>query len=211
MNTLTEIFTHRIVAILRGAGPDDVLKIASALYRGGIRILEVTLNSEDALQSIEKLSGAMPADMHVGAGTVLNAMAVRAAVSAGARFIISPSLDADVIGTTKELGAVSVPGAYTPTEIVTAFRYGGDIIKVFPSSSNVNYIKEIRAPLPDIPLMPTGGITKENLRAYFKAGASAVGIGTALVKPGTDLTEEYVGRLTENAREFVQIKNEAFS
>ena len=211
MNTLNEIFSHRIVAILRGAGPDDVLKIANALYRGGIRILEVTLNSENALQSIERLSEVMPADMQVGAGTVLNAIAVRAAVSAGARCIISPSLDPEVISTTKELGAISVPGAYTPTEIINAFRYGGDIIKVFPSSSNVNYIKEIRAPLPEIPLMPTGGITKENLRAYFRAGASAVGIGTALVKPDTSLTDDYLERLIENARQFVQIKNEAFS
>lgn len=210
MDTLSQILGHKIVAIIRGAAPHDAVKIATALFKGGIRILEVTMNSHNALQSIEQLSALMNDTMQIGAGTVLDADAAKAAIKAGARFIISPCVVPEVISVTKRYGAVSVPGAFTPTEIVNAHNSGGDIIKVFPSSSNAMYIREILAPLPHIPLMPTGGINKENMHEYFKAGASAVGIGTALVNTKNEVTDEYMERLTENARKFVQIKNSFF-
>jgi 2-dehydro-3-deoxyphosphogluconate aldolase/(4S)-4-hydroxy-2-oxoglutarate aldolase len=205
MDVLSHILEHKIVAILRGASPDDVLKIAVALHKGGIKILEVTLNSFNALDSIEQLSETMGDKMEIGAGTVLDVETAKSAIDAGAKFIISPSTDPAVIKITKQRGAVSIPGAYTPTEIVNAFHFGGDIIKLFPSSSNVNYIKEIRAPLPHIPLMPTGGINKGNMLDYLNAGASAVGIGSALVNRSHKISEEYLETLTENARQFVQI------
>ncbi|MEO6329711.1 MAG: bifunctional 4-hydroxy-2-oxoglutarate aldolase/2-dehydro-3-deoxy-phosphogluconate aldolase [Ginsengibacter sp.] len=205
MTVLSQILEHKIVAIIRGANPDDVLKIAEALHEGGVKILEVTLNSANALEVIEQLSIAMKDKMLIGAGTVLDAASVRSAINAGAQFVISPHFNIDVIKTTKELGAVSIPGAYTPTEIVNAFNNGGDIIKVFPASSNVNYIKEVRAPLPQIPLMPTGGITLENIAAFQKAGAVAFGIGTALVNTKEKITGAYFKQLTETARKFVQI------
>src|SRR5882724_1119550 len=126
MNTLSQILEHKIVAIIRGANPVDVLKIANALYEGGIKVLEVTLNSANALEVIQQLSETMKDKMLIGAGTVLDVKMTRSAVNAGAMFIISPSMNSEVIKTTKDLGAISIPGAYTPTEIVNAYSSGGD-------------------------------------------------------------------------------------
>jgi 2-dehydro-3-deoxyphosphogluconate aldolase / (4S)-4-hydroxy-2-oxoglutarate aldolase len=204
-DVLSHILKHKIVAIIRGANPGDVLKIAEALFAGGVKVLEVTMNSANALEVIKQLSETMKNKMQTGAGTVLDAETAKSAISAGAKFIISPCLNTEVIKTTKELGAVSIPGAFTPTEIVNAFNNGGDIIKVFPASSNINYIKDIRGPLPNIPLMPTGGINLLNARKYFQAGAVAVGIGSALVDTKQEVTEEYLKQLTVRAQKFVQI------
>ncbi|MEO6229029.1 MAG: bifunctional 4-hydroxy-2-oxoglutarate aldolase/2-dehydro-3-deoxy-phosphogluconate aldolase [Ferruginibacter sp.] len=204
MTALSQILENKIVAIIRGADPDDVLKIAEALYAGGVVLMEVTLNSPNALEVIKQVSVAMRGKMLIGAGTVLDATAATSAIDAGAQFIISPCLDVEVIKTTKARGAVSIPGAYTPTEIVTAYNNGADIIKVFPASSNVNYIKEIRAPLPHIPLMPTGGVSLENIGEFLKAGAVAFGIGTSLVNTKETVTDEYLMKLKERAGEFVR-------
>jgi len=203
MDILPQILEHKIVAIIRGAEPNDVLRIAQALHEGGIKILEVTFNSPDAMSVIKLLSSKMGNDLLIGMGTVLDAETARQAINNGAKFIISPSFNSETIQATKELGAVSIPGAFTPTEIVNAFNSGGDIIKVFPASSNVNYIKEIRAPLPFIPLMPTGGITLDNIKDFQKAGAVAFGIGTALVNTKEKVTDEYLEKLTVIANEFV--------
>jgi len=203
MNILSQILDHKIVAIIRGANPGDVLKIAEALHSGGVNLLEVTLNSDSALEVIKQLSDVMKGKMLIGAGTVLDADATKAAIDAGAQFIISPSFNIDVIKTTKQLGAISIPGAFTPTEIVNAYNTGGDIIKIFPASSNVNYIKEVRAPLSHIPLMPTGGVTLENIGEFQKAGAVAFGIGTALVNTKEKVTDAYLKNLTETAAKFV--------
>ncbi len=203
MTTLSQILEHKIVAIIRGANPDDVLKIAIALKAGGVKVLEVTMNSDNPLEVIRQLSKTMKGKMLIGAGTVLDEKMTKAAINAGAKFIISPCLNKDVIKTTKKLGAVSIPGAFTPTEIVNAYNSGGDIIKVFPASANVNYIKEIRAPLPHIPLMQTGGITLENIGEFQKTGAVAFGIATALVNTKEKVTEEYLKQLTARAQQFV--------
>ena len=203
MDILPQILEHKIVAIIRGADPNDVLRIAEALHDGGIKILEVTFNSPDAMGVIKLLSSKMGNDLLIGMGTVLDAETARQAINNGAKFIISPSFNSETIQATKELGAVSIPGAFTPTEIVNAFNSGGEIIKVFPASSNVNYIKEIRAPLPFIPLMPTGGITLDNIKDFQKAGAVAFGIGTALVNTREKVTDEYLEKLTVIANEFV--------
>ena len=204
MSVLSEILKHKIVAIVRGAKPNDVIKIAEALYEGGIRLMEVTLNSDNALEVIQQLSAKMKSEMYIGAGTVLNADDTERAINAGAQFIISPCLNMDVIATTKRMGALSIPGAFTPTEIVNAYNSGGDIIKVFPASGNINYVKEVRAPLPHIPLMPTGGINLENIREFQKAGAVAFGIGTSLVNTKKEITEEYLVQLITTAKQFVQ-------
>jgi 2-dehydro-3-deoxyphosphogluconate aldolase/(4S)-4-hydroxy-2-oxoglutarate aldolase len=204
MTTLSHILEHKIVAIIRGANPADVLKIAMALHEGGIRTLEVTLNSPDALAVVKDLSVKMWKELVIGMGTVLDPAAAKEAILAGAKFIVSPSFHSETIQATKKLGAISIPGAYTPTEIVNAWNSGGDIIKVFPASANVNYIKEIRAPLSHIPLMPTGGVTLENIGEFKKAGAVAFGIGTALVNTKEKITEEYLRQLTERAQQFVR-------
>ena len=204
MSTLSTILSNKIIAIIRGAKPADVLKIAEALCEGGVKCIEITLNSADALQLIESISTKMEGMITVGAGTVLNASAVHDAVSAGAKFIISPMLDVDVIHKTKDLGAVSIPGAYTPTEIFYAFSNGGDLIKVFPSSAGPSFIKEVLAPFPYIPLMPTGGINLTNIRDYKNAGAVAFGMGKSLVDTRQKATPEYLQQIKANAKNFIE-------
>ena len=203
MNVLAEIFRHKIVAIIRGADPADVLQIADALREGGVKILEVTLNSPNALSVIEELSNKFTSEMLIGAGTVLDSKAAKAAIELGARFIVSPNVDVEVIHATKTNAAVSIPGAFTATEIVNAYSNGGDIIKIFPASS-AEYIKVLRGPLSHVPMMPTGGITLENISEFKKAGANAFGIGTSLVDTKKKVTKEYLKQVTENANKFVQ-------
>ena len=204
MDALKYILEHKLVAIIRGPQPADVLRIAEALYQGGIRSLEVTMNSPGALEVIAQLSATMQNNLLLGAGTVLSPEGAEAAVKSGARFIISPNVDEDTIRQTKQLGAISIPGAYTATEIVSARKAGADIVKVFPAAANPAYIKELRGPLPHIPLMPTGGITKENIGEFKKAGAVAYGIGSALVDARKEVTEEYLMQLTINAKQMVE-------
>jgi 2-dehydro-3-deoxyphosphogluconate aldolase / (4S)-4-hydroxy-2-oxoglutarate aldolase len=206
---IDHILQNKIVAIVRGIEPSDVIKIAYALLAGGINTMEVTLNSSGALSVITQLTKEMKNKMLIGAGTVLNATMANEAIDAGACFIISPIVDEETIKATKKRGAVSIPGAYTPTEIYKAFSMGGEIIKVFPASSNVNYIKEVRAPLPQIPLMPTGGITLQNIQEFKKAGAVAFGIGGSLVDAKQIITEEYLQKITDTAKQFIQRVNEA--
>jgi len=205
MPTLEQILEHKIVAILRGCIPDRIPDIAAALAEGGVRLMEITLNSPGALGSISQLSRAMGDRMLVGAGTVLTAAEVEAAVDAGARFIISPTLDIETIRRTRQLGSISIPGAFTPTEILTAYRNGADIVKVFPAgSTGASYFKELRGPLPHIPLMPTGGVTLDNIRDFKTAGAVAFGIGSALVPSGQENTGPALRQLIEKAAAYIK-------
>ncbi len=201
---LQQILKTRIVAIVRGVDPKNVLTIVQALREGGVANVEVTLNSPDALAVIKEVSEVMGGSMLVGAGTVLDADDARAAIAAGAKFIISPTLDEDTIRYTKESGVVSIPGAFTPTEILKAYRLGADLVKVFPASGGPAYIKDIRGPLPHIPLMPTGGIRLDNIDAYQRAGGVAFGIGTALVDARKPITDEYLLTVKDTARQFMQ-------
>ncbi len=203
MSTLSQILEGKIVAIIRGAKPDDVLKIINALFEGGVKILEITLNSPKALSVIEEAAREIGDKVLIGAGTVMDAETARAALFAGAKFIISPLLNIETIEMTKRHGAVSIPGAFTPTEIVTAYTNGADIIKVFPASIGVKYFKDLRGPLQQIPLMPTGGINLENINEFHEAGAVAFGIGSALVNTKHEITKEYLLQLTLKARKYV--------
>ena len=204
MNPLAHILEHKVVAIVRGANPPDLLRIAEALHAGGVRLMEVTLNSPGALASIEEISRAMDGKLLVGAGTVLDPETARAALLAGAKYIISPTLNKKTIRMTKRYGAVSIPGAYTATEILQAYECGGDIIKVFPASAGgPGYFKDIAGPLPFIPLMPTGGVSLDNIKGFAAAGAAAFGLGSALVDTSRPVTDEYLAQLTARARQFV--------
>ncbi len=202
MSILSQILENKLIAIIRGAQPADVLKIAEALYAGGIRILEITMNSEAPLRAIKAVSDALGDKMIIGAGTVLDAESAGKAVACGASFILSPIANADIIKTAKDLGAVSIPGAFTATEIYNAYKNGGDIIKVFPAISP-SYIKDISGPLPHIKLLPTGGINIQNILEYKKAGAAGFGIGSALVDTKKEITRNYLLQLTDEARKFV--------
>jgi 2-dehydro-3-deoxyphosphogluconate aldolase/(4S)-4-hydroxy-2-oxoglutarate aldolase len=205
--TLELIFEHRIVAILRGCEPAHVLPIAEALYAGGVRLLEITLNSPGAFEAIETASARLGDSMVIGAGTVLDAAEATSAIAAGARFVLSPSLDIPTIRRTIDLGAVSIPGAFTATEILTAWRHGASIVKVFPASVGPAYFRDLRGPLPQIPLMPTGGVNLDNIREFDKAGAVAFGIGSALVTPAEALTDEYLEGLVLKATAYVKMLN----
>jgi 2-dehydro-3-deoxyphosphogluconate aldolase/(4S)-4-hydroxy-2-oxoglutarate aldolase len=203
MTTLEQILEHKIVAILRGCNPVNIVEISQALYEGGIRLLEITLNSPGALDAIQQVAAQFGDRMVIGAGTVLTVEEVKAAVKAGARFILSPSLDVDVIRLTRDLGAVSVPGAFTATEILAAYRAGANIVKVFPASVGPAYFRDIRGPLPQIPLMPTGGVNLDNIRDFQKAGAVAFGVGSALVPGSQGVIVEELVALTAKAARYV--------
>ena len=207
-NTLTRILESGLVAIIRSDRPQGLVETANALANGGVTALEVTLTTPGALEAISDLA-ACKGDFVVGAGSVLDAESARAAILAGAEFLVAPNLNTGTIEVAKRYGKVVCPGALTPTEIVNAQQAGADIIKIFPASLlGPEYIKAVRAPLPQIRLMPVGGINLENASGYFKAGACAVGVGSSLVN------EKLIERgdwssITKLARQYVQAAQEA--
>lgn len=190
-----------LVAILRGIHPAEVEAVADTLYLEGFRLIEVPLNSPQALDSIGRLARRMPGDAVIGAGTVLSADAVRDVQVAGGRLIVMPHADAAVIRVAKARGLACIPGAATPTEAFAALQAGADALKLFPAELiTPPVVKAMRAVLPpDLPLLPVGGITPESLAAYRRAGAAGFGLGSALYAPG--MTAQAVG---ERARAFVQ-------
>lgn len=206
LTALEQILKHKLVAILRGMPANDIAAIANALYDGGIRALEVTLNSDQALQLIAQLSDTFKDKMLIGAGTVLDKADAVNAIAAGASFLISPSLDIAVIKAAKNAGRVSVPGAFTATEILTAHNNGADIVKVFPVP-DAAYIKNILAPLNHIRLMPTGGIDASNIKTFAATGAVAFGIGSALVKNSNTINEAYLKELSAKAKGLITALN----
>jgi len=185
---LEKILNEKIIVIIRGIHGDTLQSLAKAYYTGGIFCMEVTLdqtsegNREDTYAAINAISKKMGSNMCIGAGTVMNVEQVRKAVAAGAEFIISPNTDVEVINTTKNLGKVSIPGAFTPSEIANAYKCGADIVKLFPANMlGTPYIKSIKAPLSHIPLLATGGITPENITEYLNVGSTGVGVAGNLV------------------------------
>jgi 2-dehydro-3-deoxyphosphogluconate aldolase/(4S)-4-hydroxy-2-oxoglutarate aldolase len=162
------------------------------------------MNSRSALEVIEKTAKAMKGRMILGAGTVLDAKTARKAVEAGAQFILSPTVSKKTIKATKGLGVVSIPGAFTPTEIFKAYSCGADIIKVFPASAGPSYIKDVMGPLSHIPMLPTGGVNLDNIQEFKKLGVVGYGIGSSLVDTKKEITEEYLAELTEKARQYVE-------
>lgn len=203
MELLAHLLQHKIIAIVRGAPPEQMRDLVQALYVGGIRSLEITINSPQALALIAQTAREMEGKMFIGAGTVLDPETARAALLAGATFIVSPTFNPETIATTKRYGAVSIPGAMTPTEILNAYTAGGDIIKVFPATLGPSFFREMSGPLPHIPLAPTGGVTIDTIQAFYKAGARAFGIGSALTKIPEDINEGWQDFVTRRAKEFV--------
>ncbi|MGG3572444.1 bifunctional 4-hydroxy-2-oxoglutarate aldolase/2-dehydro-3-deoxy-phosphogluconate aldolase [Bacillus gobiensis] len=200
-----EIKQRAVVAVIRGTTLDTIIPIAEALKAGGVTALEITMETPKALAIIEKLSDEFGPEILVGAGTVLDPETARAAILSGARFIFSPTVKKETIEMTKRYGIISVPGALTPTEILTAYEFGADLIKVFPAAAmGVEYFKSISGPLPQIPLMPTGGIDINNTGTFIKAGAAAVGVGSTLVNTKEKLTEGYLLQLTDKAERFIK-------
>jgi 2-dehydro-3-deoxyphosphogluconate aldolase/(4S)-4-hydroxy-2-oxoglutarate aldolase len=171
----------RVVAILRGTTAAQVVKASLALVDGGITCVEVTLNTAGALEAISELRAVLPYGVAVGAGTVLDAGTATAAMDAGATFLVSPSVCVDAVQAGLGRGVPSYPGAYTPTEIITAWQAGAAAVKLFPAvTGGPAHLSTIRGPLRDIPLVPTGGISVEAAPDYLRAGAAAVGLGGPL-------------------------------
>lgn len=193
----------RVIAILRGDFGGRETEMAAAILAGGITAVEVTLNSPGALETIRRLAQEFGARMAVGAGTVLRMEEAEAVAEAGGRFIVSPNTNPNVIAKSIALGLLSFPGAFTPTEILRAIDAGAHAVKLFPAHSlGANFVRAVRAPLPAIRLVPTGGVTPESARDYRQAGAWAVGIGSELLGK-EKFSDEQIKRLTERAQEFV--------
>ena len=205
---LDQVRAKKIIAIVRGVPSRNILDVARALLEGGVSMMEVTFDhsSREGLretrQSLELLSGEMRGKIALGAGTVLTPEEAETACDCGAEYIISPNVDERVIARTGELELVSMPGAFTPTEIVQAHNAGADIVKVFPAGDlGTGYLKSLRGPLPHIPLAAVGGVTPENIGDFFDAGAIAVGVGSNLVNAKKAAAGEYAS-ITAAARAF---------
>ena len=196
------ILDRRMVAIVRAGTPDAALQMAEACIAGGITALEVAFTTPDTVGVLKALRQRHGADVMLGAGTVLDPETARHAILAGAQFIISPSVNVETIKIAQRYQVLAMPGAMTPTEIGLALDAGADIIKVFPAEVfGPSYIKALKAPLPQAPLMPTGGVTVENLADWFASGATAVGIGSSLTGPAAN--GDY-SAVTTRARAFVE-------
>lgn len=190
-----------LVAILRGIRPDEAVTIGEILIAEGFRIIEVPLNSPQPLQSIERLVDQLGNRAIIGAGTVLTARQVSDVAATGARLVVSPNTDPDVIKATRRTGMISLPGAATPSEAFSAVNAGAHAVKAFPAEIIPSAaIKAWRAVLPEnLPVLPVGGITPDSLSDYRKAGASGFGLGSALYKPGVD-----AAAIATSAKRFVQ-------
>jgi 2-dehydro-3-deoxyphosphogluconate aldolase/(4S)-4-hydroxy-2-oxoglutarate aldolase len=188
---LQRIIDAGAIGIVRAKVTTDLLKTVAALASGGLKVLEITMTSPGALHAIGSIRAQLP-DVLIGAGTVLGEHDAKRAVEAGAFFLVSPSIDVEVIEVAKASDAVSIPGALTPTEVVTAWGSGADLVKVFPAEAvGAAYIRALRGPLPKIPLAPTGGITAENAAEYLAAGATIVCAGGWLVPAAAMANEDY--------------------
>ncbi|HMF97644.1 MAG TPA: bifunctional 4-hydroxy-2-oxoglutarate aldolase/2-dehydro-3-deoxy-phosphogluconate aldolase [Vicinamibacterales bacterium] len=171
-----------IVAVVRMKDPDKVHAIVNALAAGGLRALEVTMTVPRAVELIRELASALPSGFLLGAGTVVDARSARAVIDAGARFVVGPVFRPDVIAACHDRDVPAIPGCFSPTEILAAHDAGADLVKVFPATAlGPQFIKDVRAPLPQVKLMPTGGVTVDNAGDWIRAGAAAVGIGSALL------------------------------
>ena len=182
------------VAVLRLPDASRGESVVHALLAGGVRAIEVTMTTAGALDLIAALSTSFGDALLLGAGSVLTSDSARRAIDAGARFIVSPVLDETVIATAHAGGIPALPGAFTPTEIMRAHRAGADLVKVFPADSlGPAYIRSVLAPLPYLELMPTGGVTPDNVGAWIAAGAVTVGLGSALVSPTLVSAADFAG------------------
>jgi 2-dehydro-3-deoxyphosphogluconate aldolase/(4S)-4-hydroxy-2-oxoglutarate aldolase len=195
-----------IVPVLRARSEKEAHALVEALVAGGITVMEVTMTVPGAVDLLRKLKKEFGHKMLLGSGTVTDAAQAVATIEAGAEFVVSPSFHPDVVAITKELGKVSIPGALTPTEVITAWRAGADYVKIFPCSAagGASYLKALLAPFPELQLIPTGGVTLATAADFLKAGARALGVGTDLVDPKA-IAEGKPEKVTETARAYAEV------
>jgi len=199
-----------VIPVIRASSADEAMRAIDAIRKGGVSVLEITMTVPGAVGVIEKVAARYGAEALVGAGTVLDAETARTCILAGAQFIVSPSLDLETIATCRRYGVTVMPGALTPTEVVQAWSAGADFVKVFPAGAlgGASYIKALKAPLPQIELVPTGGVSLKTAADFIKAGASALGVGADLIDVKA-IREGHDEVLTERARQFVEIVAQA--
>lgn len=205
---LSAIAQAGVVAVIRAKSKEQLIGITEALLAGGVPSIEVTMSTPKAIAGIEMLADRFGDNAIIGVGTCIDATTARDAIAAGAQFVVSPVFDEAIVQTTLRYGKISIPGAFTPTEILRAWTCGGDVIKVFPSTAlGPQYFKDILAPLPQLKLTPTGGVDQKNAGQWIKAGAVFVGAGSSLVSKEALAKDDWAS-ITAAAREFVAaIKN----
>jgi 2-dehydro-3-deoxyphosphogluconate aldolase/(4S)-4-hydroxy-2-oxoglutarate aldolase len=202
-SVLARIKSERAVAIIRTDSTERALAAAQAVIAGGFRAIEITYSFAGATDAIRKLAESNENDLLIGAGTILNPEQAHKTVDAGARFLVSPCVLPEVIDAAHELEVVIIPGAFTPTEIYTAHSLGADIVKIFPAVRfGPEYLRAVRGPLPQIPIMPTSGVDASNVAEWFRAGAVAVGAVSSVLDPELMRNREW-DEITKRAREFM--------
>jgi len=199
-----------LIPIIRTSSAEEAWRVAETVLGTGVGIVEITMGVPNGLGVIERIARHYGDKVLVGAGTVLDPEVCRAAIAAGAEFIVAPNLDRQVLAAAQHAGAVCIPGALTPTEVLTAHRAGADMVKIFPCGpvGGPSYIRALKGPFPDIELVPTGGITIETIPAFFSAGVAALGVGGEIVD-AAELRAGNFERIGANAREFLAAVRQA--
>jgi 2-dehydro-3-deoxyphosphogluconate aldolase / (4S)-4-hydroxy-2-oxoglutarate aldolase len=201
---IQSLVDSKVVVVIRHANAANIVEPVKALLKGGIRAIEITVEQDGGLEAIAKLAE-LKLDLLLGAGTVLSEDMARQAIDAGAQFIVSPIIDQAIIEVSHKHHALAIPGVMTPTEIYQAIQHKADMIKIFPISNlGSSYINNIRAPLPRIPIMVTGGITLENAQEYLLANANVVGIGSQLLDLRKPMDESSYETITKNAKNLIE-------
>jgi 2-dehydro-3-deoxyphosphogluconate aldolase/(4S)-4-hydroxy-2-oxoglutarate aldolase len=204
-SSLRRVLDSGIVAVVRTPESDQLVEVARALADGGVEVVEITMSVPNALDVLRQVRQALGDRLLLGAGTVLDAETARAVFLAGGEFIVAPTLNQDVIRLCRRYDKLVIPGAFTPTEILTAWEAGADIVKVFPADVvGPAFFKALRGPLPQIRLMPTGGVDLSTAADFLKAGACCLGIGSQLVEPKA-VAERNFDRIRSLARQYVAI------
>jgi 2-dehydro-3-deoxyphosphogluconate aldolase/(4S)-4-hydroxy-2-oxoglutarate aldolase len=202
---LNDLISTGVIAVIRADSGEQLVNVCRALARGGVRACEITMTTPGALEAIAAASRALGGEALIGAGSVLDPETARAAILAGARFIFSPTLNAQTVEMAHRYDCVAVPGAMTPTEILTAWSAGADVVKVFPANHfGPQYLRDINGPLPQVKLTPTGGVDLTTAADWIKAGAVAIGVGSSLVKKDL-LAGAKWDELSALARQYVDI------
>lgn len=210
---ISAIEQHKLIAIVRGAAPEKCLRVAQALYDGGIRLMEITYDQKhpetwkDTANAIGAIAKSFEGKLWVGAGTVTCPELVELTAEAGGLFVISPDTNENVIRRANELGLVSIPGALTPTEILTAHRAGADFVKLFPAGTlGVGYFKAVKAPISHVKMLVVGGVDEKNVASFLAAGANGAGIGGSLVNKALVDAEDF-DQITRNAKAIMDAIN----
>lgn len=209
-HVLNRMIEDGLIPVVRVSSAQEAMDVAVALKEGGCSFIEITMSVQGAIEVIKELTQKYKDEIIIGAGTILDSETGRAALLAGAQFIVSPTLNIDLIHLAHRYGAVVIPGAMTPTEILSAWTAGADMVKVFPAAQlgGPEYLKALKGPLPQILLVPTGGVNLQNTGAFIEAGATAVGVGGELVNKQA-VREKKFQVITENTRAFLQKIREA--